>query len=80
MGVINYRVATEVRKAVRGMDTKVPMADLFNWIAKDWLAMRKAGHSRAVAKVTHISSDLDPGRDELERMFHLEDSRDGDRN
>jgi hypothetical protein len=75
MGQISYRVASEVRKAVKGKATVVPVDELFSWIAEDWLRMRKAGHSRAITKVTRFGSDVDPVVDELERIFRLEDPR-----
>ncbi|HWO33665.1 MAG TPA: hypothetical protein VNO32_33120 [Candidatus Acidoferrum sp.] len=75
MGDVRFRVATEVRKAVKGEKTQVPVEDLFHWIAEDWLAMRKAGHSKAIAKVTLIGRDPDPSLEELERLFRLEDPR-----
>lgn len=75
MSTIKYRVASEVRKAVHGEETKVPVSELFHWIAKDWLEMRKAGHSGAMVKVTSIRPDRNPDVTELERMFRLQDPR-----
>jgi hypothetical protein len=65
MRVVKFHIPTEVRKALKGKKTKVPLASLFLAIAPEYLEMLKAAKAQA-GEQTDV--------DELERMFRLEDT------
>ncbi len=66
MNVVKFHIPTEVRKALKGKRTKVPLESLFLAIAPEYLEMLKTVKAQAGEQTD---------ADELERMFRLEDTR-----
>ncbi|MGA2347980.1 MAG: hypothetical protein ABSF93_18365 [Candidatus Sulfotelmatobacter sp.] len=66
MSLVKFNIACELRKALKGKETKVPADVLLQYAAPVYLEAVKTAKVQAKERT---------GIDELERMFRLEDTR-----
>jgi hypothetical protein len=66
MSLVKFNIATELRKALKGKETKVPVESLLLYTAPFYLESVKAAKEQAGEQ-----EDIA----ELERLFRLEDPR-----